>query len=85
MTWRKASCSTASGNCVEVGMWAKSSYSTASGDCVEVSAAREAGSGLVCLVRDSKDPDGGCLVLSRDAWSAFTREIKLHRTGETRF
>jgi hypothetical protein len=83
--WRKASYSGSNSNCVEVGVWSKSSYSTADGNCVEVSAARESEAGLVCLVRDSKDPAGGCLVLSRDAWSAFVRGIKLLRTGESGF
>jgi Domain of unknown function (DUF397) len=83
--WSKSSYSGSNSNCVEVGLWSKSSYSTADGQCVEVSAGRGGGAGLVCLVRDSKDPAGGCLVLSRDAWSAFVQGIKLLRTGESGF
>jgi hypothetical protein len=83
--WSKSSYSTSTGDCVEVGLWSKSSYSGSNGQCVEVSAAHESDAGLVCLVRDSKDPAGGCLVLSRDAWSAFVQGIKLLRTGESGF
>jgi hypothetical protein len=83
--WSKSSYSGSNNNCVEVGLWSKSSYSGSNGQCVEVSAARESDAGLVCLVRDSKDPAGGCLVLSRDAWSAFVQGIKLLRTGESGF
>ncbi|MCF4140837.1 DUF397 domain-containing protein [Streptomyces sp. Tue 6430] len=48
--------------------WFKSSYSGSSGDnCVEVAVRTEA-----ILVRDSKDTQRESLVVSRDAWSAFT-------------
>ena len=51
--------------------WQKSSHSGQSGNCVEV--ARNL-PGLVA-VRDSKEPDGARLVVSMDAWRAFTRNV----------
>ena len=47
--------------------WRKSSYSSQSGNCVEV--ARNL-PGLVA-VRDSKEPGGVKLMVSRETWRAF--------------
>ena len=52
--------------------WRKSSYSGQDGNCVEV--ARNL-PGLVA-VRDSKEPDGAKLVISREAWRAFIRAAR---------
>ena len=52
--------------------WRKSSYSSQSGNCVEV--ARNL-PGLVA-VRDSKDPDVGRLVVSREAWQVFMKKVR---------
>jgi hypothetical protein len=52
--------------------WQKSSHSSQSGNCVEV--ARNP-PGLVA-VRDSKDPDVGRLVVSREAWQVFIRMVR---------
>jgi hypothetical protein len=52
-------------------LWRKSSRSTGGQDCVEV-----AQTPASCLVRDSKNPDGTSLAVSRGAWAAFTRRIK---------
>ena len=52
--------------------WQKSSYSSQSGNCVEV--ARNL-PGLVA-VRDSKEPDVGRLVVSREAWQVFIRSVR---------
>lgn len=52
--------------------WRKSSYSgSTGGDCVEVGrlAARR-------LVRDSKNPEGGVLMLDPGAWAAMVAQIK---------
>jgi hypothetical protein len=54
--------------------WRKSSYSDAGNNCVEV--ARVAGG---CAVRDSKNPDGGHMIFSADAWAAFVTEVKRGR------
>jgi hypothetical protein len=51
--------------------WQKSSYSGQSGNCVEV--ARNL-VGLVA-VRDSNNPDGVELVVSRDAWRVFIKSV----------
>ena len=51
--------------------WRKSSYSSQSGNCVEV--ARNL-SGLVA-VRDSKEPDGARLVVSRETWRVFLKGL----------
>jgi hypothetical protein len=54
--------------------WRKSSYSGSGNNCVEV--AQSLGS---CLVRDSKNPDGGHLTLTPGDWKAFARDIKRGR------
>ena len=51
--------------------WHKSSYSSQDGNCVEVSPNLP---GLVA-VRDSKEPDGAKLVVSRESWRAFIRSV----------
>lgn len=52
--------------------WRKSSYTTANGgDCVELTSAP----GTVA-VRDSKDPDGPKLLVTRRAFAALLAEIK---------
>lgn len=50
--------------------WRKSSYSGGGqqGSCVEV-----AFTGRAAVVRDSKAPDGGVLVVPESAWLAFLR------------
>ena len=53
--------------------WRKSSYSgNGGGDCVEVAP----GLPGVIAVRDSKDPDGPVLVVSRDEWARFTARLR---------
>jgi Domain of unknown function (DUF397) len=46
--------------------WKKSSYSGNSGNCVEV-----ADLGQAVAIRDSKDPKGAVLVVSREEWVSF--------------
>ncbi|KAA5832102.1 DUF397 domain-containing protein [Saccharopolyspora hirsuta] len=46
--------------------WRKSSRSSNYGNCVEV-----AFSGSAVAARDSKDPEGGKLVLGVGAWASF--------------
>jgi hypothetical protein len=53
--------------------WVKSSYSGGQGgNCVEV--ARNLPGAVA--VRDSKDPHGPILVLSRDQWASFTARLQ---------
>jgi len=56
--------------------WHKSSYSGSNGgQCIEVAAP-----GRV-LVRDSKNPDGGHLAFSTQAWREFAARIKNSNAG----
>jgi Domain of unknown function (DUF5753)/Domain of unknown function (DUF397) len=47
------------------------------GACVEVARQRQG----VVVVRDSKDPEGGTMVVSPWAWESLTRRIKDPRAG----
>jgi Domain of unknown function (DUF397) len=51
--------------------WRKSSYSTQNGSCVEV--ANHAGA---VAVRDSKNPHGPALIVSRDEWASFITRVR---------
>jgi Domain of unknown function (DUF397) len=51
--------------------WRKSSYCDTGGQCVEVAQTTTA-----YLVRDSQNPDHGCLTISGQAWAAFISDIK---------
>jgi hypothetical protein len=51
--------------------WRTSSYSANGGECVEVATLPDA-----LAVRDSKDKSGIVLRFTRDAWRAFTAEVK---------
>lgn len=72
--WRKSSFSESNANssCVEVGHWRKSSFSesNANSDCVEV-----AWTPQLTAVRDSKNPDGGMIVLAESTWSTFRASV----------
>ncbi|GGU69061.1 DUF397 domain-containing protein [Kitasatospora aureofaciens] len=57
--------------------WRKSSFSGETGACVEVA---DGFPGLL-PVRDSKDPQGPCLLFTPDAWAAFITAV---RAGEFR-
>jgi hypothetical protein len=52
--------------------WRKSSFSGAAQNCVEVAGALP---GIVA-VRDSKNPGGPALAVSRAGWAAFTATVK---------
>ncbi len=52
--------------------WRTSSYSTSGNQCIEVAPMP----GAQVAVRDSKNRDGGTLLLSRRAWAALTTAIK---------
>jgi hypothetical protein len=52
--------------------WRKSSRSNDVGACVEVATNLP---GIVAI-RDSKDPDGPVLVLTRAEWSAFLASVR---------
>nr|WP_307850026.1 DUF397 domain-containing protein [Saccharopolyspora sp. HNM0986] len=71
MTWRKSSRSASSANCVEVAFgWRKSTRSATTANCVEVALGDE-----VVGVRDSKDPDGGVLVVPARRWAEFVGSL----------
>jgi Domain of unknown function (DUF397) len=76
--WRKSSCSSANGQCVEVAQvcthWRKSSYSGSNGACVEIVHLPEA-----VAVRDSKDPGGPKLIFTPHAWASFVESAKSGR------
>jgi len=57
--------------------WRKSSRSTGGQDCIEVAQAQAS-----CLVRDSKNPAGDRLAVSRQAWTAFTSRVKNHPSSD---
>lgn len=76
--WRKSSRSAGgANNCVEIAAgatWRKSSRSSGgASNCVEVAAGTEGRAWSA--VRDSKDPDGPVLVVSRAAFTAFVRAV----------
>ncbi len=50
--------------------WRKSSYSGNTGNCVEVAITES-----VVGIRDSKEPDGGMLRVSREEWQGFIEEM----------
>ena len=52
--------------------WRKSSFSSQSGNCVEV--ARNLPE--LVAVRDSKEPDGAKLVVSRETWQGFLKGLR---------
>jgi Domain of unknown function (DUF397) len=52
--------------------WRKSSFSGANNNCVEVAGNLP---GIVAI-RDSKNPDGPALAVTRARWAAFTAEVK---------
>jgi hypothetical protein len=51
--------------------WRKSSYSSQDGNCVEV--ARNLPE--LVAVRDSKEPDGTKLAVSKETWQIFIRSV----------
>ena len=57
---------------LESAQWRKSSYSSANGACVEI-ARNLAG---IVAVRDSKDPEGLKLILSRADWHIFLVSLR---------
>jgi hypothetical protein len=52
-------------------VWHKSSYSGQDGNCVEVTRNLPE----FVAVRDSKEPDGATLMVSRETWRAFIRSV----------
>ncbi|MFD7643717.1 DUF397 domain-containing protein [Kitasatospora sp. NPDC059795] len=58
--------------------WVKSSYSNNGGNCIEIGADVSAAH---VPVRDSKDPQGPALVVSRAAFNTFVEAVKDGRFG----
>jgi hypothetical protein len=69
--------------------WRKSTYSTNGGDCVEIAispssghpAARKSGAQTLCMIRDSKNPNGPRLYFAPAEWIAFTAGMKAGTSG----
>lgn len=61
----------------EASSWRKSSYSGPQGNCVEVGFAA-----TTIGVRDTKDRDGGTLVLTADQWTGFLHAIEHGRYAQ---
>ncbi|TDB86950.1 DUF397 domain-containing protein [Actinomadura sp. KC216] len=55
----------------EAANWSKSSLSEGAGDCVEATLL------TAVALRDSKDPDGPCLVFTVSEWDAFLGGVRL--------
>ena len=66
LTFHKSSYSGANNNCVEFSEFRKSSYSPDGNTCVEMSECR-----CGAAVRDSQNPELGCLSFNPSEWSAF--------------
>lgn len=64
--WRISSYSGQNGSCVEIGVTRISSYSASGGSCVAVTETDDD-----VLVRNSNQPDRGCLAFDRSAVAAF--------------
>jgi uncharacterized protein DUF397 len=62
---------------LEGAIWRKSSYSGTQGNCVEVATNLP---GIVAI-RDSKNPDGEVLTVSRTSWAAFVAGLRRERLG----
>jgi len=58
--------------------WHKSSYSSQDGNCVEVASNLPG----VVAVRDSKNPDGSVLVVTREEWQKFLLALKNQHGNE---
>lgn len=59
--------------------WRTSSYSGGNGgQCVAVAAVNghDTGRDGLCLVRDSRNPDGTVLAFDPQSWSKFTADVK---------
>ncbi|WP_083886707.1 DUF397 domain-containing protein [Actinoalloteichus spitiensis] len=55
-------------------IWRKSSYSGGSENCVDVGITTD-----LAAVRDTKNRDGGTLVVDRDTFAAFLAAVKFGR------
>jgi hypothetical protein len=70
--WRKSSRTGSEGNCVEVApVWRKSSQSGPEDQCVELTHLAQ-----VIAVRDSKNPNGPRLIITRQSWRTFSVQVK---------
>jgi hypothetical protein len=58
--------------------WHKSAHSGQDGNCVEVAMNLPG----VVAVRDSKDPDGPALVVTREQWRSFLSLLKSARSEQ---
>ncbi|AUS79005.1 DUF397 domain-containing protein [Actinoalloteichus sp. AHMU CJ021] len=56
--------------------WRTSSYTGSNGSCVEIA---PVGGGAA--IRDTKDRDGGILIVSERSWNTFLAAVKAGRAG----
>lgn len=71
MTSNREERGTLPGDDLSRAVWRKSTYSGGNGSCVEVADLDRA-----VAVRDSKNPDGPKLIVTRDSWDTFIRAMK---------
>ncbi|MGH8792191.1 MAG: DUF397 domain-containing protein [Stackebrandtia sp.] len=70
--WVKSSRTQGNGQCVEAAVtWVKSTRTTSNGQCVEVAAVSDN-----VFTRDSKDPSGPVLRMSRAEWSGLLSTLR---------
>lgn len=74
-TWETASYCAGSGSCVELNTF-RTARASAGGDCVECGSCRCSGLERGVAVRDSKNRDGGMLMLDRSAWNDLLTRVK---------
>ncbi len=82
LDWRKSRHSAANDNCVEIARvpanWRKARRSSAEGaGCVEVGTLADG-----TAIRDSKNPGGPIVAVSRAAWRNFTGGLKVGQLGD---
>lgn len=74
---KKDWCKTAMKHDISTAKWRKSSFSGANNNCVEVACNLPG----IIAIRDSKNPAGPALAITRTHWAAFTAAVKAGEPG----